>query len=500
MFDLAALIAGVLALDPQAPAVEFEGNWESWGGLSRRMAALDACLAGQGLGPDARVGVLLRNRLPHLAAVYALMASGRCLVTLNPLYPDETLAADIARLELPVVMGSAQDLARAPLRAAARASGAVVIALADDAEEEPQRLTSGRAASPGTAPGVMIEMLTSGTTGTPKRVPLTRQAFAHSFAVTLKAEGALDTAPALRPGVQVSAAPLTHIGGVWGALTAICLGRKLVLLEKFSVAGWVHAVVRHRPRAGSLTAAALRMVLDSDISREQLSSLKVITAGAAPTDPTLVDAFGARYGILVLSNYGATEFAGPVARWTLADFEANWARKRGAVGRLHHNVEARVVDAGTGETVPAGEDGVLELRSPQLIEPQRWLRTSDRARLDADGYLWITGRADGVIIRGGFKVSPEEVVRALEAHPVIREAVVVGLPDPRLGQVPAAAIMLASGAEAPSSAELSAFLRQTLAPYQTPVSFLVVDEVPRTASMKPVLPEVARLLNAAREA
>lgn len=498
MADLGPLIAGVLALDPPAPAIEFEGRWESWGGLAARIAALEALYAPLGLGADARVGVMLRNRLPHLAALYGLVAGGRCLVTLNPLYPDATIAADIAALKLPLVVADRRDLAREGVIEAARANGTALIALPEPWEGEPELILppGDGAVIVATAPGVMIEMLTSGTTGVPKRVPLTRIAFENSFDVTLKADGALDAAPMLRPGVIVSPAPLTHIGGVWGALTVICLGRRLVLMEKFSVPGWVDAIVRHRPRAGALTAAALRMVLDADVPREALSSLLVLTAGAAPTDPAIIDEYRARYGLPVLTNYGATEFAGPVARWTLPEFEARWTEKRGAVGRLHGNVEGRVVDPVTGDPLVPGEEGVLELRARQLIDPDNWLRTSDRARLDAENYLWITGRADGVIIRGGFKVTPDDVVRALESHPAIREAVVVGLPDERLGQVPAAAIMLASGAETPDEAALSAFLRATLAPYQVPVLFRVVDDVPRTASMKPVLPEVARLLAA----
>ena len=496
MRALETLIAGVLAVDPPAPAIEFEGRWEDWAGLAGRMAALQSLIAPLGLGEDARVGVMLRTRLPHLAALYALVQGGQCLVTLNPLYPDATIAADIAALRLPLVIAAREDLARPGVTEAAKAGGTALIALGDSWDAAPELVLPPGQGSQlrRTAPGVMIEMLTSGTTGTPKRVPLTREAFEASFNVTLRAEGALDAVPQLRKGVQVSTAPLTHIGGVWGSLTALCLGRQLVLIEKFSVARWVDAVARHRPRAASLTAAALRMVLDSDVPREALSSLRVLTAGAAPTDPAIVDAFLARYDIPVLTNYGATEFAGPVARWTLPEFRARWAEKHGAVGQLHANVEGRVVDPGTGEILPPGAEGVLELRATQLIDPQGWLRTSDRARLDADNYLWITGRADGVIIRGGFKVSPEDVVRALERHPAIREAVVVGIPDARLGQVPAAAIMLRRDAEAPGEAELSAFLRETLAPYQVPVHYRIMNDVPRTASMKPVLPEVAKLL------
>ncbi|MET0249172.1 MAG: AMP-binding protein, partial [Sphingobium sp.] len=395
---LSTLIAGVLAVDPQAPAIEFEGRWESWGGLAARMAAVQRLLANVAPGPDVRVGIMLRNRLPHLAALHSIIAGGQCLVTLNPLYPDATISADIAALKLPVVVGTRADLDRPGVRAAAQAGGTALIALPDDWDDVP---TLALPPAPAldlrrTAPGTLIEMLTSGTTGVPKRVPLRRAAFEASFNVTLKAEGALDAAPQLRAGILISPAPLTHIGGVWGAMTALCLGRRSVFMEKFTVAAWVEAIARHRPRAASLTAAGLRMVLDAGVAREALSSLMVLTAGAAPTDPALIDAFLAEYGIPVLTNYGATEFAGPVARWTLPDFKANWTAKRGSVGRLHGNVEGRVVDPVSGAPLPPGEEGVLELRAAQLIDPSGWLRSTDRARIDADGYLWITGRADGV--------------------------------------------------------------------------------------------------------
>lgn len=495
---LPALIAGVLAIDPHAPAIEFEGRWESWGGLSARMTAVQRLLADVAPGADVRVGILLRNRLPHLAALYSVLAGGQCLVTLNPLYPDATISADITALDLPVVIGARADLERPGVAEAARQRGTALIVLPDTWSDHPEVLLApvDRIQARRTAPGTLIEMLTSGTTGLPKRVPLRRAAFEASFNVTLKAEGALDAAPQLRPGVLISGAPLTHIGGVWGAMTALCLGRQFVFMEKFSVASWVDAIERHRPRAASLTAAGLRMVLDADVPKEALSSLLVLTAGAAPTDPALVDAFLDHYGIPILTNYGATEFAGPVARWTLPDFKANWTAKRGSVGRLHANVEGRVVHPVSGEPLSPGEEGVLELRAAQLIDPDGWLRSTDKARIDADGYLWITGRADGVIIRGGFKMSPEDIVRALEAHPLVREAVVVGIPDERLGQVPAAAIMLRRGVDAPHPSALSDHLRQTLAPYQIPTRYLIVDDVPRTASMKPVLPQVAQMLAA----
>jgi acyl-CoA synthetase (AMP-forming)/AMP-acid ligase II len=121
------------------------------------------------------------------------------------------------------------------------------------------------------------------------------------------------------------------------------------------------------------------------------------------------------------------------------------------------------------------------------------LRTTDRAVLDADGFLFIRGRADNAINRGGFKIHADDVVKALEGHPAIREASVVGIPDRRLGEVPVAALILVNGASVPDEAELTAFAKERLVAYQVPTRFIIVDDFPRTPSMKPSLPAVKAL-------
>ena len=499
MVDVAELIDGVLRINAAAPAIEWQGRWQSWGELAARIAALRGAIDGLRLPPGARVGVMLRNRPSQLEAMFAVLLSGRCLVTVNPVYPDAVVVADIGSLELPLLIGEPDDLSRPGVL---EATAGAVIALPPAWDGEPIAVRgfdpsgSQRVVSTDT----MIEMLTSGTTGKPKRVALTRRSFQQSFEAALHYEASRDgeVRPQLRGGVQILMAPLTHIGGIWGAINGVAGGRRIVLLEKFAVESWRHAVATYRPAVAGATAAALRMILDAGIPRDDLASLKALTAGAAPVDPATIDEFLDRYGIPVLSNYGATEFAGPVAGWSLADFKLHWADRRGSVGKLHRGVEARVVEPDTGAVLAAMAEGVLELRSPQLADPGEWLRTTDKARLAEDGYLWITGRADAAIIRGGFKVHPADVVSALEAHPAVREAVVVGIPDRRLGQVPAAALMLRTRHPAPTPAELVEFLRDRLLPYQLPVVFEIVDDVPRTASMKPVLPEVAALLSAVR--
>lgn len=121
------------------------------------------------------------------------------------------------------------------------------------------------------------------------------------------------------------------------------------------------------------------------------------------------------------------------------------------------------------------------------------MRTTDRAALDSDGFLFIKGRADNAIIRGGFKIHPDDIVRALSDHPAIREAAVVGVPDDRLGAVPAAAIILKDGVPAPATDDLKAWLRDRLIAYQVPVYFRIVLDFPRTPSMKPSAPGLRAL-------
>ena len=144
----------------------------------------------------------------------------------------------------------------------------------------------------------------------------------------------------------------------------------------------------------------------------------------------------------VLISYAATEFGGGVAGWNLADHEAYWKEKRGSVGRAHAGCELRVVDQETGEPLGVDEEGLLEVKAGQIDGGAAWTHTTDLARIDADGFLWILGRADQAIIRGGFKVLPDTVRGALESDPRVLGAAVVGRDDERLGSVPVAAVEL----------------------------------------------------------
>jgi len=325
-------------------------------------------------------------------------------------------------------------------------------------------------------------MLTSGTTGPPKRIDLTYETLERVLIGNKHYGSTHESSNELRKGVAIVNSPMVHLGGLFRVLTNVTDGRSFSLLEKFTVDGWVDAVRRHRPATASLVPTALRMVLEADVDPADLRSLRSVVCGTAPLDPDDADAFIERYGIPVLVSYAATEFGGAVAGWNVDDHRKFWAAKRGSVGRAHGGSQLRVVDADSGAPLPPGTDGLLEVRAAQLGGGD-WVRTTDLARLDDDGFLFILGRADRAIIRGGFKVLPEDIKAALERHDAVRFAAVVSRDDRRLGAVPVAAVELKDNA-AVTTDDLLAYATTVLARYELPTEIRIMDEVPRTDSGK----------------
>jgi len=463
---LSRRIGEVLELDPDARAIEFDGTWHTWGqigGLSRQIAAA--------VQPGAHVGILLRNTPAHVAALLGVLSAGACVVVINPSRGDERIRADIAALDLPVIIGTSDDITQLTQPA----DDATVVTL----EGETAQIRPGAPADPGPAT-VAVRMLTSGTTGPPKRVDLTYDMLAVSVIGTDFTDTPAPTA--VSGGVAIVNAPLVHIGGVYRVLQCVCEARPFVLLPRFELTSWARAVREYRPKAVSLVPAALRMVLHSDLGPDDLAGVRAVTSGTAPLSADDAEAFTDKFGIPVLTSYAATEFGGGVAGWSLADHRTYWQSKRGSVGRASLGAQLRVV-AEDGTALQPDQPGLLEVKPGQLGRDASWIRTTDLARIDADGFLWILGRADQAIIRGGFKVLPDDVRSALEGHPAVLGAAVVGRPDERLGDTPVAMVELRS-AGAVSDAELTEYLRTRLAPYEIPSEVAVVEVIPRTPSGK----------------
>jgi acyl-coenzyme A synthetase/AMP-(fatty) acid ligase len=476
LHDLPAMCAEALARD--ADAVEYEGRWYRWAELREVGTRVLAALAQAGVPEDAAIALILRNRPSALATQFALIAAGRTVKMVYPFQSPSAIAANIARLQPAAVIGEEREFSD-ELRAQMAADGLAGVTIS----EMDARLLRGAERCSAThcdrGGEPRIEILTSGTTGAPKQFPVPFAMIAqHHVAHYRRALGGRD--PSQLPPSTIYA-PLGNISGVYTAIAPLVVGIRGALWDRFSLDLWLDYVRRFRPAHSGMPCASLQALLDADVPKEDLASIKAMGMGAAPLDPTLQREFEEKYDIPMLSSYGATEFGGPVAHVTLDDIAEFGYTKRGSVGRAYPGASLRVVDPESGAELAANEEGIVEVVSPR-IGPD-WLRTSDVGVLDEDGFLWLKGRADAAIMRGGFKVLPESIERALVAHEAVSDAGVVGVPDKRLGEVPGAAVVLKPGKRADQD-ELEQHIRKSLLATHVPVHWAFLETLPKNASAK----------------
>jgi long-chain acyl-CoA synthetase len=492
---LSALIARTLSHGGDAPAVQFDEVWHSWSQLRALGDRLDAAL-GEGSGHDKRVGLIARNRPVVLAAMLGLIARGQTIVMLHGAQQPERLASEIATLNLAAIVGE-EPFWQSEVLAAASAAGTLVIVLPEELSGPldtvpPEALREANASDP----AVALELLSSGTTGPPKRIAIAWRtlelALGTAHGTALFGEGPLALSGADLPPA-ISGLSLGNIGGVYMMLPSALIGQPIVMLDRFAVEPWVRAVKEYKPKVLSVQPVGLRMILDAQVPRAGLASLTTIVSGASRLDPDLQIAFEERYGIRVFGAYGATETCGSIIVWTDALYDSDYPAKRGSVGKPIPGVEVRVVDAQTGEEVPRGVTGLLHALVDR-VGPD-WIATTDLAQIDADGFVYVTGRADNAIDRGGYSVPPDLVADVLRRHPAVRDAAVVGLPDARLGEVPVAAVEIARGMAQPGEEELLGFARMHLLAYQVPARIICVEELPRNASLKVMAPALREMFS-----
>jgi len=431
---------------------------------------------------------VVRNRLPHAAAIIGFLAAGRPLSMIYSFQSPESIGRDIEKLELSAVVADHEDWADVVITAAKRAGSAgVAISLSsptvaavaglEHRDESRQHAT--------VESGVALQILTSGTTGPPKRQEIRTPVLERTvFSVTSGEKAPSDAPPDLAYWQMGGIGVCQLVAGVHNA-------RRIVMLERFTVDGFVNAIKTYGIKRGGVQPAVLRMLLDADVPKADLASLDFLISASGPLDPETRDEFEQHFAIPVRLAYGATEFAGSLCAWTPDLVDGFGESKRNSVGRPLPDTQVRVVDPDTGAELPAGEQGLLEAKVAPI--GRNWIRTTDIASIDADGFVTLHGRADGAINRGGFKILPEIVRRVLISHPAVRDACVVGVPDARLGQVPFAAIEVTPGIPVPDDDELKNLVRQSLPVYNVPVAFTVVDELPRNPALKVSLPDVAAL-------
>ncbi|MGE5696815.1 MAG: ANL family adenylate-forming protein [Candidatus Sericytochromatia bacterium] len=481
--DFAETLAARLRSFGDRPCVEFERKWYSGNEITGYIDRIADALARADVAPGVPVGVVVRNRLQHAAAILGFVAARRPVVMIYSYQSPQSIAGDIESLRLPAVVLDREDWTEPVAQTVSRIGAAAVVLSLGEVESAATHV-AGTEPDPSLA-DAGIHILTSGTTGPPKRIPVKTHVLHHTM---LSMTVGQNPCPGDPP--ELVYWPFGSIG-VCQLLTGPFVGKRTVLLEKFTVDDWVRAVKTYRLKRNGVQPAILRMLLDADVAKEDLASLEYLAGGSAPLEPQLRDEFEDRYGIPLLWAYGATEFAGSACAWTPALYREFGDTKRDSVGKPLPGVQVRVVDPDTGDDLETGRIGALEARI-EAIGPE-WIHTTDLASVDADGFVSIHGRGDGAIIRGGFKILPETVRRVLLGHPAVRDACVVGVPDRRLGEVPFAAVELRPGSQSPAESELRDWVRAALPSHHVPVAVAVVDELPRNAAMKVRPGDVAAL-------
>lgn len=480
-------IAEALRLRPALRAIEYRGRWYDWLAMAEGGDAICQPFKNRHALAGMSVALVARNRPGHVAALLSLLAHGYRVQMVYAFQPPQQLAEELRSLDVVGVVLDRED-ADGCVVDGLRDRGVTLVAVDGQLDHPPQVLLSGF----GTLPlvlndGVAIEMLTSGTTGVPKRVAIRRDTL-HQATIGMIRAGDLASAP------DILSFPIGNISGLYYLIPACANHSPLALLERFNLEDWLKALALHRPRFCALPPAAIRMLLDAKVSADALSCLEGVGVGASRLEPATQAEFELHFRVPVLIGYGATEFCGVVAAWTVEEHKQFSVAKRGSVGRARPGVDLRIIDGETGRSLGVDEVGVIEARVDR-IGPD-FVRTTDLGSLDLDGFLFLHGRSDDVINRGGFKVHPQKIEGLLREHSSVAEAAVVARLDARLGEVPVAVIELRPGMNQPAPGELEAHLRAQLRAPEIPERFMFVPSLPRTPSMKVKRVEVRAMANA----
>jgi acyl-coenzyme A synthetase/AMP-(fatty) acid ligase len=488
MTRLQDFAAQALQFDAQRHAVEFEGRWRTWGEFRDIASRVSALLAAGGAHPQAPVVLAPRNRPSVLAAFLALTAEGRNIRMIYVYQSPGGMVRDILKAKPAAFIAPLEDFS-VDVVTALRAEGILGVALTDDdaiVVEGCERAAADVELGPAEP---QIQVLTSGTTGPPKLFAFSYDLIAQHMVSTNSVVGGADDAATLTPMFLFF--PLGGSSGIYATLPVLLRGIRGVLVDRFTLGAWRDYVVRYRPAWAGAPASAVQMILDAEVPAEELASLRAFSPAAAPVPLAAHRAFEARYGIPILLAYGATEFGGPVAMMT-PELQAEWGpAKVGSVGRPYLGAQLRVVDAETGALLPAGREGLLEVQAPRIGD--QWIRTADVGLIDEDGFIFHRGRADGAIMRGGFKLLPETIEQALLKHPAVSAVSAVGVADARVGEVPVAAIRLRPGVCEPTPEALERHAREHLPATHIPTRWTFVDTLPVNHAMKVDRAAVRRL-------
>jgi len=463
--------------------------------------------------------------LPNLAETHFVLwgaAAGCGAAPVNPLLSADVVVEILNAAEAGclVTTGAGTPLHAVAMEASARLGGLPVLTVGEGGslEQACAAVPAGRFEFDGAEDPDRIAAYfhTGGTTGAPK---LAQQTRANQAANQWMLRCALDLS---EDDVVLTGLPLFHANAaILTGLAPLCAGATVLLAgpdgfrDKTLMNGFWPLVERHKVTVFSGVPTIYASLLDHPVSGADVSSLRYGVVGAAPMPVSVFERFEARTGIKILELYGMTEST-CVSTCNPRDGE----RRIGSIGiRLpYHEVRIAIVgeDGRLARFAGPGEAGDIVLRGPSVSPGYKqaernagafiedgWLNSGDLGRIDQDGYVWLTGRAKDLIIRGGHNIDPGLIEEALSRHEDVELAAAVGQPDAYAGEVPVAYVTLREGAAAVTQAELEAYARQVVAERPAaPKAVRILKAMPVTAVgkiFKPALREDAAV-HAARAA
>ncbi|MBI2215958.1 MAG: AMP-binding protein [Candidatus Rokubacteria bacterium] len=451
----------------------------TYAALFRAARGVATGLAKRGVVHGARVGFCLPNGSDLVLAYYATWLAGGTAVPVNAAAREGEVERQLGDAGVSVLIAPRGS------RGATVAERLGVPLVDLEALREMEAFPAGNAGA-ACAPDADVAVLlyTGGTTGTPKGAMLTHRNIVANTVQFAKWY-------AFEPGaeVSVSAIPMSHSGGMSGVMNVpLSAGGTLLAFPRFNASTVAKAVTRYRvTRLFGVPTMFIALLNDEEGRRADYSALRACRTNAAPLPPSVKVAFDTLVGREVLvEGYGLTEtspltHANPIAR-----------ARAGSIGLPLPDTDARIVDLDTGETVGPGASGELLIRGPQVMcaywnRPEAtadtlrdgWLHTGDVAVMDEDGYFAIVDRKKDVINTAGFKVWPREVEEALYAHPAVKLAAVIGVPDDYRGEAVKAFVVLKDDHQGRVCAEtLVGHCRDRLSGYKVPRHVEIRSELP----------------------
>ena len=473
MTNLAELLTHAAARRPDSTAVKLDDLELTYAGLNEASARVAGLLRAKGVRPGDRVGLMLPN-VPHFAVVYyGILRAGGVVVPMNVLLKEREVAHYLSDSDARLLFAW-HDFADAAHAGSDQAHADCLLVEPGSFEALLDRSDRVAEVSERDGGDTAVILYTSGTTGTPKGAELTHDNLGRNAAISARLFGVDGET------VTLGALPLFHsFGQTCGLNATVGAGGCLTLVPRFDPERVLEVIEGDRVTVFEGVPTMYAALLNHPArERFDTATLRVCVSGGAAMPVEVMRAFERAFGCAVLEGYGLSETS-PVASFNHPDRE----RKPGSIGTPVDGVEMKLVgDGEVGEIAIRGHNVMKGYwRRPDATgEAIRdgWFHTGDLARVDEDGYFFIVDRKKDMVIRGGYNVYPREVEEVLYEHPAVREAAVVGVPHPDLGEEVAAAVVLAPGAAADAD-EIVDFVKRQVAAYKYPRLVWFVDELPK---------------------